>query len=88
MAVKSGPKIDPKKYYPEPISLQGKKRMIMYHPVNRFSSRKGVGWDAHGFRFDEGIVYSVSELVYEWAKRQTGFFEVRNVETDKIVDFK
>lgn len=75
-----------KDYYPKPIE-KPQKRLIMYHMPNRWSSQDRV-WDVHGFKFKEGVVYSVSELVYEWSKRQKGFFEVRDIETDKVVDFK
>lgn len=76
-----------KDYYPKPKE-KPKEYLIMYHSPNRWTAREGVYWEAHGFKFEEGVVYRVSELVYEWSKGQRGFFQVKEIKTDKVVDFK
>ena len=76
-----------KEAYPKPKE-KPKDYYIMYHTPNRWSAREGIEWEAHGFRFKEGVVYKVSKLVYDWSKGQRGFFQVIDVKSDKLVDFK
>ena len=60
--------------------------LIMYHRPNVAATDKRVTFEAHGFKFQEGVVYEVSELVHEWAKRQKGFFLIESI-SKKFVDF-
>jgi len=77
-----------KKAYPEPKE-KPKDYYIMYHRPWTWFSREGLEWDSHhGFKFEEGVVHRVSELVCEWSKRQKGFFEVKRVDDGKLVKFK
>ena len=84
MVAKSG--INPKEFYAEPKPIM-KKKLIVWHQPNRFTSREGVFWDTHGFKFDEGVVYEVNDEVYDFVKWQRGFYEIVDVRTQTPVKF-
>ena len=84
MAAKS----DTKSYYEKPeVVYEPKHHYIMWHPP-RFFSNKNILFPAHGMEFRSGTVYRVSPDVYEWAKRQRGFYDIIAFETHKLVEFK
>jgi len=82
------PKLSKAKEYYAPPKEKPKEHYIMYHTPNKWYAKNDIVFEAHGFRFREGIVYKVDDLVFEWSKRQRGFFEVLGIEIDKTVGFK
>ena len=51
------------------------------------SPRAGEIWDRHGLRFEKGVIYQVSDEVYEYLKPQKFFVLVDKIST-RVIDFK
>lgn len=70
------------KYYGEPKKKETEEKYVLYHrPWTWFAT--GAPFEAHGFEFEEGIVYPADDLVYEWSKRRKGFFQIKGVSKKK-----
>lgn len=82
MEAKSEKKIDKKSFYAEPVKKDLPK-LVMFHGP-RFSVWEHGAREIGNFKFEEGIVYPVSDEVYELCKHQVGFYEIKAINERKV----
>jgi hypothetical protein len=71
-----------KDFYAEPINKEIPK-YVMYHG-HRFSILGQGAMEVGSFKFEEGIVYPVSDEVYEMVKHIIGFYEIKAINERKV----
>ena len=66
-------------------NIQPTGKYIFYTGTNKL--REDETFESHGLVFRKGMVYNVSDRVYEFIKARKGFETVRGFDTITIIDF-
>lgn len=75
-------KMDKKDFYAKPTEKEILK-LVLYHGP-RFSILGQGAREIGNFKFEEGIVYPVSDEVFEMVKHQVGFYEIKAINERKV----